>query len=86
MIMVGVREMGMTVRHRPVLVAMSMPFSSRIIQAMRVSMVLVMHVLVRVLHRFMVMAVLVVFAEVQPDADAHQAGCHQQRDGQRLTE
>lgn len=58
----------------------------RIVGAVRVPVVLVMHVRVLVLHRLVHMLVLVPLGEMEPDAEAHEPAGGEQLQRQRLAE
>lgn len=84
--MVHVRHVGMLVRQSFVPVPMCVGFAGRIINRVRVMMMLIVHMLVRVCHRLMNMLVLMIFRQVQPHTHRHQGagGCELDRD--RFTE
>lgn len=61
---VHVRQVRVHVSHRPVLMGMCVWFAGRIISAMGVSVVDVMHMRVRMHERFVNMLVLMMFCQV----------------------
>ena len=72
MVEVGIVRVG--VDEMRVNVAMRMRLVRRIRCFVRVTMVLVMNVVVRVIERFMRVLVLVPFRDMEPDTDRHQGG------------
>jgi hypothetical protein len=68
--------MMVRVPDRRVMMGMGVRLASIPLEVVLVLMVFVVDVWVRMEKRLVNMFVLVPFGKVQPDADAHQAGCH----------
>ena len=73
--MVDVREVRVLVGHYRVLVRMCMGLSALPGEVVGMLMVHVMHMAVGVRKRFMRVFVVVVFGQVQPDAQRHESAC-----------
>ena len=58
----------------------------RVVRPVHVLMMLVVHVRVLVRHRLVAVLVLVTFGEMEPEADAHQRGRHDEGDTRPLPE
>ncbi len=77
--MVNVRVMGVRVSQRHMVVGMTVRFSWRVIGQVLVLMVFVVHVTMVMVQRFVFMFVLMLFSQMQPNADAHQ--CRRAEEG-----
>jgi hypothetical protein len=84
--MVHVRHVRVSVFQSAVTVRMGVRFAGRIVGAVFVLMMRIMHVGMRVFHGFMNVLMFVVLGDVQPYADRHQQPRHQQLKRERLTQ
>jgi hypothetical protein len=66
-----VRRVWMSVLKPSVIVPMGVRFSGRVLRAVLVLMVLVMQMWVRMRYQLVNVLVLMMFSEVQPDAQSH---------------
>ena len=66
-------------------VPMRMWLTDRIIGTVGMLVVGIVHVQMRMFHRFMLMLMLVLLGQVKPDAQAHEQPCHNQLHRDRLT-
>jgi hypothetical protein len=81
-----VREVRMLVPQPVMPMGMGMRLPRRIIGRVLMSMVLIMHVGVRMFHWLMNMFMLVMLGQVQPHADTHQQSCRKKLNGHRLAQ
>ena len=81
-----VRHMRMGVLQPAVRVGMGVRLPRRIAGAVRVPMMLVVHVRMGVLHRLVDVLVLVPLGQMQPDAERHQAARRGELHGEGLAE
>ena len=77
MAVVHVGNVGMLVQERPVYVRVRVGLSRRVERPVLVLVMLVVDVSVLVLHELVEVDVVVLLAEQQGDAEAHEAGCCQ---------
>ena len=83
---VHVRHMRMLVHEPLVAMPVRMGLAGRIVRAMRVLMVRIVHMRVTVLQGLMDVFVLMVLGQVQPDPEAHEQAGDQELDGDGLAQ
>jgi hypothetical protein len=76
--MVHIRDVGVDMSHRLVLVKMRMRLAGRINGTVRMMMVFIMHMWMGVGHRSMEVLMLMMLGQVQPHSHRHQYTCAQQ--------
>src|SRR5215471_20287935 len=86
MTVMHVRHMRMRVLEPAVLMRMRVGFTGRFAPAVLVPMMFIVHVRMRMCHRFVNVFVLVSFGDVQPNARGHQDSSDHKLDGKRLTQ
>ena len=70
--MMHVRSVRVAVAHRSMAMQVCVRLSPRIAWAMNVPMMFIVRMRMRVLHQLMLMFMVMLFGEVQPDAERHQ--------------
>lgn len=83
---VHVGDVRVCVTHPLVTVQMGMRLAGRIVRCMDMLVVLIMHVWMDMLHRLVLMFVLVILSQMQPDTKAHQQACNNELNGDGLAQ